>query len=132
MVMINRWRVEQAGDPGDFLDAAHAAVESWNADERLAAVAVLKDRIVHIERDAVEQAIAAGAMWSRIAESLGVSRQAVHRRWAQAAAEPVVQPRRRAVVDGRAAWAAVKAEQERFANEYFDRVRRRAEGEPPA
>lgn len=34
MVMINRWRVEQAGDPGDFLDAAHAAVESWNADER--------------------------------------------------------------------------------------------------
>lgn len=126
MVSSNEWRVDRAGDPGDFLEAAHRAVESANADERLAAVAVLKDRIGAIELDAVEQAIAAGAMWSRIAEALGVSRQAVHRRFA-ASAPAAPRPRRRAVVDERAEWAAVQAEQERFAIEYFERVRRQAD-----
>ncbi|GJM37276.1 MAG: hypothetical protein DHS20C19_06430 [Acidimicrobiales bacterium] len=68
---LNEWRIERAGDPGDFLEAARKVVECAQSDDRLFAVAVLKDRLPDIERDAVEQAIAAGATWARIAESLG-------------------------------------------------------------
>ena len=76
------WDVGSADQPGDFLEAAEIAVSSASADARLRAVAVLRDRLPDLERDAVMQAVAAGAQWARIADALGRSRQAVHAKYA--------------------------------------------------
>ncbi|MDW3220198.1 MAG: hypothetical protein R8F63_16420 [Acidimicrobiales bacterium] len=124
----NEWRIERAGDPGDFLEAARKVVECAQSDVRLFAVAVLKDRLPDIERDAVEQAIAAGASWARIAESLGVTRQAIYSKYGPRA-EPTSRPRLRATVEARAMEATITSEQERYALAYFEKVRRRKERE---
>ena len=123
---MNEWRIDRAGDPGDFLEAANKAVACALSDDRLYAIAVLKDRLPDIERDAVEQAIAAGSSWARIGEALGVSRQAIFKKYGVGAGSST-NPRRRAVVDARAEWEFVKAEQERFAQAHFDRVRKQRE-----
>lgn len=123
---VNEWRIERAGDPGDFLEAARKVVECARSDDRLFAVAVLKDRLPDIERDAVEQAIAAGASWARIAESLGVTRQAIFSKYGPQA-RATTRPRLRATVEARAMEATIKSEQERYALAYFEEVRRRNE-----
>ena len=56
--------VHEGTDPGDGLRAAVALRQ-------------LADRL---EADSVERALAAGWSWSRIAEELNVSRQAVHKK----------------------------------------------------
>ncbi|WP_328767951.1 hypothetical protein [Streptomyces sp. NBC_00286] len=51
--------------------------------ESLAAVAALRRLADHIEDAAVEQAMRAGWSWPQVAEALGVTRQAVHKKHAK-------------------------------------------------
>jgi hypothetical protein len=56
--------IQETGDPGDGL----------------AAVVALRRLADRLEDAAVEQAIGAGWSWSEVAEALGVTRQAVHKK----------------------------------------------------
>jgi len=51
-------------------------------EEALAAVVALRAMAERLEKQAVDQAIADGWTWAQIAEALGVTRQAVHKRHA--------------------------------------------------
>lgn len=51
--------------------------------EGLAAVVALRRLADQLEAQQVEQAVRAGWTWARIAEGLGVTRQAVHKKHAQ-------------------------------------------------
>jgi len=52
-------------------------------DDALAAVAALRRLADRVEDDAVERALADGWTWLRIAEALGVTKQAVHKKHAR-------------------------------------------------
>jgi len=71
--------VQETGDPGDGL----------------AAVVALRRLADRLEDAAVEQAIGAGWSWSEVAEALGVTRQAVHKKHSHRLAAAGVSPRRR-------------------------------------
>jgi DNA-directed RNA polymerase specialized sigma24 family protein len=51
-------------------------------DEALAAVVALRHLADKLERSAVEAALRQGWSWSQIAEALGISKQAAHKRLA--------------------------------------------------
>ena len=51
--------------------------------EGLGAVVALRHHADRLEAAEVERAIRAGWTWSRIAEALGVTRQAVHKKYAK-------------------------------------------------
>lgn len=53
-----------------------------NPEEALAAVVALRLMAERLERKAVKQAIAQGWSWSQVAEALGVTKQAAHKRHA--------------------------------------------------
>jgi len=53
-----------------------------NPEEALAAVAALRVMAERLERKAVIKAIEQGWSWSQIAEALGVTKQAAHKRHA--------------------------------------------------
>ncbi|MBO3752900.1 RNA polymerase subunit sigma-70 [Streptosporangiaceae bacterium NEAU-GS5] len=61
----------------------------------LAAVAALRRLADQIEDAAVEQAMRAGWSWPQVAEALGVTRQAVHKKHAQRLIAAGVKLRRR-------------------------------------
>jgi len=52
-------------------------------DDALAAVVALRRLADRVEDDAVERALADGWTWLRIAEALGVTKQAVHKKHAR-------------------------------------------------
>jgi DNA-directed RNA polymerase specialized sigma24 family protein len=58
-------------------------------DEALAAVVALRLLADRLEHKAVAAALKQGWTWSQIAEALGVSKQAAHRRLASAAQTPL-------------------------------------------
>lgn len=69
--------------PKQLPDAKHPA-------QALAAVLALRQTADHLERQAVAAALQQGWSWSQIAEALGVSKQAAHRRLSDVqAAAPV-------------------------------------------
>jgi FixJ family two-component response regulator len=53
-----------------------------NPEEALAAVVAIRHMAEQLERRAVKEAIAQGWSWSQVAEALGVSKQAAHKRHA--------------------------------------------------
>jgi DNA invertase Pin-like site-specific DNA recombinase len=53
---------------------------SKNPDDALAAVVALRRMADTLERQAVRAAIDQGWSWSRIAQALGISKQAAHKR----------------------------------------------------
>jgi len=60
-----------------------------NPEEALAAVVALRHMAEQLERQAVKEAIAQGWSWSKVAEALGVSKQAAHKRHAANIAKPI-------------------------------------------
>ena len=118
------WRVEEAIEPGDLLDAATAAAGSPSCDARLQAVATLKDRLPDLERDAVHHALSMGSSWAQIAASLGVTRQAIFKKYGPSALDPPAPRPTRATVDRRIAARKSREMLEKAAEEYFARVRK--------
>ena len=57
--------------------------DATDPDLALAAVVALRRRADRLEIAAVDEAVARGWTWAAIAEALGVSRQAVHKRHAR-------------------------------------------------
>lgn len=55
-------------------------------DEALAAVVALRRLADRIEREAVRSALGQGWSWSRIAQALGITKQAAHKRLSDVAA----------------------------------------------
>lgn len=62
---------------------ATSAAQPEDPREGLAAVAALRQLTSSLESANVERALAAGWSWGEIAEALGVSRQAVHKKHAR-------------------------------------------------
>lgn len=62
------------------LDHLNEAVDSRNPAMGLAAVAALRGLLEELEELQVDNARAMGWSWQQIAESLGVSRQSVHKK----------------------------------------------------
>ncbi|ODT07709.1 MAG: hypothetical protein ABS58_06020 [Mesorhizobium sp. SCN 65-20] len=56
-------------------------------DEALAAVVALRRLADRIEREAVRSALQQGWSWSRIAQALGITKQAAHKRLSDVAAD---------------------------------------------
>ncbi len=62
----------------------HIALPSPREPEAaLAAVVSLRRAADKLERSAVAQAIGAGWSWANVAEALGTTRQAAHKKWAK-------------------------------------------------
>ena len=61
----------------------------------LAAVVALRRLADRLEDAEVERALRSGLTWSQVAEALGVTRQAVHKKHAKRLASSGVAPRRR-------------------------------------
>ncbi len=59
-----------------------------NPEEALAAVVALRVMAEKLERSAVKAAIAQGWSWSQVAEALGVTKQAAHKRHAASLQKP--------------------------------------------
>jgi transcriptional regulator with GAF, ATPase, and Fis domain len=65
------------------------------AAERLAAVVTLRRLVDRLEADEVERAMRAGWSWQQVAQVLGVTRQAVHKKHARRLIAAGVEVRRR-------------------------------------
>ena len=63
--------------------------------EGLAAVVALRRLADQLESSEVERALRQGWSWSRIAEALGVTRQAVHKKYAKRVEAAGIETRRR-------------------------------------
>ena len=70
-------------------------VQPETPGEGLAAVVALRRLADRLEVAEVERAIRQGWSWSRIAEALGVTRQAVHKKYAKRVEAAGIQTRRR-------------------------------------
>lgn len=66
-----------------------------NPEEALAAVVALRRMAEQLEGKAVKEAIAQGWSWSQVAEALGVSKQAAHKRHAASISKSKVKKQRR-------------------------------------
>ena len=75
---MGRW----IGVKSNTLELARRAAETSEPDEGLSAVAALRHHLDALEEHHVELALRQGWSWSRIADQLGVSKQAAHRRYA--------------------------------------------------
>jgi predicted transcriptional regulator len=75
--------------------AQDAAGQPPAVADRLAAVAALRRLADQLEDAAVEQAMRAGWSWPEVAEALGVTRQAVHKKHAKRLIAAGVKLRRR-------------------------------------
>jgi Clp amino terminal domain, pathogenicity island component len=64
------------------VDLARQAARRSDPEEALAAVSALRRNLDSLEAQHVENAVRAGLSWSRIAALLGVSKQAVHKKYA--------------------------------------------------
>lgn len=64
-------------------ELAGRAADTGDTSQGLRAVAALRRMLEVLELRQVQQALAAGATWSAIAADLGVTRQAVHRKYAR-------------------------------------------------
>lgn len=119
-----RWTIDRAAEPGDWLESARAAIESHDLDVRAFAVAVLKDRLPDIERDVVEAALADGAFPARVGEALGISRQAIHKRFGPGA-PPARVPPTRATIERRLARVAEQRAREQMLDEMWAGIEQR-------
>lgn len=75
-------------------ELANAAADLSNPSEGLAAIASLRLVVETLEFRQVEAALRAGMSWSQVADLLGVSRQAVHKKYAKRIDPTINVPRR--------------------------------------
>ena len=64
-------------------ELAASASDSHDPRTGLRAVAALRRLLETLEADQVQNALGAGWTWAEVAEELGVSRQAVHKKYAK-------------------------------------------------
>jgi FixJ family two-component response regulator len=64
-------------------EVAEAASDTTDPSSGLRAVAALRRLVETLELRQVEAALAAGASWQQVAVELGVTRQAVHKKYAR-------------------------------------------------
>lgn len=76
---------------------AEAASNISNPHEGLRAVASLRLLVESLELQQVEAALRAGLGWGQVADLLGVSRQAVHKKYSNRINPSIEVPRRRHV-----------------------------------
>lgn len=69
------------------MDALRKITIPTDPDEALAAVVALRRLADRIERTAVRSALRQGWSWSRIAQALGITKQAAHKRLSDVAAD---------------------------------------------
>lgn len=69
--------------PVEAQELAARAADMTDYSRGLRAVAALRRLLETLELRQVEQALASGASWTDIAADLGVTRQAVHRKYAK-------------------------------------------------
>lgn len=74
---------------------AEVASDTTHPREGLRAVASLRLLVESLELRQVEAALRAGFSWSQVAELLGVSRQAVHKKYSKRIDPTIDVPRRR-------------------------------------
>lgn len=67
----------------DATQLAGTAADTSDSSQGLRAVAALRRLLETLELRQVEQALRHGATWSQIAADLGVTRQAVHKKYAK-------------------------------------------------
>lgn len=97
------------------MQAAKQASRRDDPATGLAAVAELRREVDALEVDHVRQALSAGWSWQRIAQALGVSKQAAHRKHAPRfprTAKPSEAQRQRLVITGQARRAVEHAREE--------------------
>jgi hypothetical protein len=119
------WNPARADEPGDWLEAATDAVRALDPERRVLAVAVVKDRLPDVERHAVAIAMRRGAYLARIGEALGMSRQAVHKKYGPGAPKPS-RPRTRGLIERRLARRRAREDPEQGARELVARFRAEA------
>lgn len=79
----------------DVEDIAAAAADTASPAEGLRAVVALRRLADTLELAQVEAALRSGLGWPEIAEALGVTRQAVHKKYAKCVAPGLAPTRRR-------------------------------------
>ena len=98
------------------IEDAVAEAEAQEPEEGLASVADLRSRLDALEVSQVEKAIREGWSWRRIAEVLGVTKQAVHKKHARRIAEKLAAEaapeRKRLIVTGLARQSVRHAREE--------------------
>lgn len=78
----------------ESLEVAQVAEDTTDPRRGLRAVASLRVLTESLELQQVEAALRAGLSWREIAESLGVTRQAVHKKYAKRIDPSIEVPRR--------------------------------------
>ncbi|PPK94641.1 hypothetical protein CLV92_107144 [Kineococcus xinjiangensis] len=76
----------------DAPQLALAATDTSDSSRGLRAVAALRRLLETLELRQVERALHQGASWSEIAADLGVTRQAVHKKYAKRLRDVVAEP----------------------------------------
>jgi len=66
--------------PGTIEQLAREVTSSPGAENALRALTALRSELDTLERDLVVRAVAAGASWSQVARTLGVTKQAAHKK----------------------------------------------------
>ncbi|WJY64649.1 hypothetical protein CATRI_13020 [Corynebacterium atrinae] len=77
------------------MNLSQAANDTTNPREGLQAVASLRLLVESLEFHQVEAGLRAGMSWSEVAENLGVTRQAVHKKYSKRIDPTIDVPRRR-------------------------------------
>jgi ATP-dependent Clp protease ATP-binding subunit ClpA len=103
-------RVSRRAARAGILALARRASNPTGPGEGLAATAELRERLDEVERSHVERALAEGWSWTRIADCLGITRQAAHKRYAgRVSAEPAPQGASHRPTVGRAVAEVLRA-----------------------
>lgn len=76
--------------------ATQQATDTTDPRRGLLAIATLRSLTDNLEHQQVEAALRAGMSWQAIADCLGVSRQAVHKKYAKRIDPSIPLPRRKA------------------------------------
>lgn len=80
----------------DLTSTTHQAADTTDPRKGLLAIATLRSLTDNLEHQQVEAALRAGLSWQAIADCLGISRQAVHKKYAKRIDPAIPLPRRKA------------------------------------